>query len=338
MPLRETGKPVSKVALIQVDGKLPNIALMRLSAYHKRAGDEVVFHRPPELEVQAKRWRRIPIDLHGVERVYASKIFKFTELPGWLPKDAILGGTGISVEGRLEDIAPDIGEEKDYSLYPEVSYSIGFSQRGCRLRCSFCVVPAKEGRNVSVSPIAGIYRGAPYPKNIVLLDNDFFGAPDWREHAAELVDGGYRVNLSQGINVRLINDESAQWLARFRYYDGKFAARRLYTAWDNLKDERVFFRGVERLVAAGIKPAHLVVYMLIGYDPDETWERLMFRYKKIVDAGMFCYPMVYDRSRLVLKRFQKWVIKRYSEVCSWQDFRASFKSQPADPLDCRVAP
>ena len=34
----------------------------------------------------------------------------------------------------------------DYSDYPSFTASIGFTQRGCRLSCSFCDVPTKEGK------------------------------------------------------------------------------------------------------------------------------------------------------------------------------------------------
>ena len=59
--------------------------------------------------------------------------------------------------------------------------------------------------------------------------------------------------------------------------------RRLYTAWDNLGDERAFFRGVEMLAAAGIPPNHLLAYMLVGYDRRETWERVLYRFHRSGD-------------------------------------------------------
>ena len=101
---------------------------------------------------------------------------------------------------------------------------------------------------------------------ILLLDNDFFGQPkeQWQARIDELREGHFKVNFSQGVNVRLINDEAAQALASVRYYDGRFTRRRLYTAWDNLGQEKIFFQGVDRLEAAGIPPRHLMVYMLVG--------------------------------------------------------------------------
>ena len=78
---------------------------------------------------------------------------------------------------------------------------------------------------------------------ILLLDNDFFGQPkeQWQARIDELREGRFKVNFSQGVNVRLVNDEAAQALASVRYYDGRFNRRRLYTAWDNLGQEKIFF-------------------------------------------------------------------------------------------------
>ena len=77
------------------------------------------------------------------EKIYASKLFSFSEMPQ-LPPNAIIGGTGIDFYNRLpqeiENAAPS------YSLYPDCNYHLGFSMKGCRFNCKFCCVPKKEGR------------------------------------------------------------------------------------------------------------------------------------------------------------------------------------------------
>ena len=115
-----------------------------------------------------------------------------------------------------------------------------------------------EGRNRPSSTILGVWRGGGHPKEILLLDNDFFGSSDWRERADEIVSGGYKISLNQGINVRLIDDESAKALSGMLYYDDNFKQRRVYTAWDNLGDEKIFRRGIDRLISAGI-PARRIM-------------------------------------------------------------------------------
>ena len=117
------------------------------------------------------------------------------------------------------------------------------------------MVPKKEGRPRAMNSIMSIWRPQT-ERCILLLDNDFFGQPkeEWQARVDEIREGRFKVNFNQGINVRLINDEAAQALASMRYYDTRFTRRRLYTAWDNLGQEKIFFQGVDRLEAAGIPP------------------------------------------------------------------------------------
>lgn len=291
---------MSDVRVTQLDGKLPNLALMHLSAFHKARGDRVHFYRTPYRQLGEPDYAT----------VYGSAIFGFSadrverfarEFPG-----AIIGGTGSGSNRTVEEITGEfVG--LDYEPWPAFTGSLGFTQRGCRLSCKFCVVPLKEGKPRSVATIADIWRGEGYPKHLHLLDNDFFGQPDWRERIAEIRDGGFKVCFNQGINVRAITDEAAEALATINYRDDNFARKRLYTAWDNLKDEGMFFAGVDRLEAAGVSPKHLMVYMLVGFDKNETWERIFHRFDAMVARGIFPYPMVYG-DRRDLKRFQRWVV------------------------------
>jgi hypothetical protein len=261
------------------------------------------------------------------DHVYGSAIFAFstarlerfrTEWP-----DAVVGGTGTLSTQTIEDIVGGEHEQYDYSDYPNYKPSLGFTQRGCRLKCKFCVVPAKEGKPRSVNTISDIWRGDPHPRKLHLLDNDFFGQPEdqWRARLQEVREGGFKICLNQGINVRLISEEGAEALAAVEYRDDQFQQRRIYTAWDNLKDERIFRRGVGRLTDAGIKPSHIMVYMLVGYDPAETWDRLMYRFNEMVAMGVLPYPMVYDRSRKDLLAFQRWAVTGLYRAVPWDAYR-----------------
>jgi len=309
---------MKRVRITQIDGKLPNLALMKLAHYHRMRGDEVVFTREIRRDLT-----EAPYDL-----VYGSAIFSFSaarvERFRWHWPQAIVGGTGSGSDIAVEDVLAGLNqpeyEHYDYSIYPDFKPSIGFTQRGCRLKCKFCVVPTKEGKNRGVNTIEDIWRGGAHDKKLMLLDNDFFGQPEWRERIAEIRAGGFRVCLNQGINVRLIDDEAAEALASIEYRDTKFQERRVYTAWDNLKDERVFFRGIDRLTVAGIRADHIMAYMLIGYDPAETWERIFRRFNRMVERGVLPYPMVYDPARKDLKAFQKWVVMGLYRTVSWADF------------------
>jgi hypothetical protein len=313
-----------RVRLTQIDGALPNLALMKLAHWHKSKGDEVVMTRDISRDIFEGDY----------DLVYGSAIFKFSQdrlmrfqmaWPG-----AVTGGTGTPFTHTVEQVlGVEEYESYDYSAYPEFTASIGFSQRGCRLKCKFCVVPGKEGKPRGVNRIADIWRGEPYPKHLHLLDNDFFGQPEWRERIAEIREGGFKVCLSQGINVRLIHEEGAKALATIDYRDNDFSHRRLYTAWDNLKDEGIFFRGVDTLEQAGIPPKHLMAYMLLGFDPAETWDRIWHRFTKMVERGISPYPMVFNRSRKDLLCFQRWVIAMGGlyRFIAWNDYERGTKSE-----------
>ncbi len=308
---------MATIRITQIDGPLPNIALMKLAHWHRSRGDQVTVTRKIEPDL---------FEPSHYDAVYGSAIFRFSEeritrftsqWPG-----AILGGIGTGNPLTIEQvIGRDPYELYDYTGW-DADYSIGFTQRGCRLKCKFCVVPTKEGKNRSINTIFNIWRGVPHPKKLHLLDNDFFGQPreQWEARVNEIVSGGFKVCLSQGVNVRLIDDDSATALARMQYRNTAFNSRRLYTAWDNMGDEKVFFRGVDRLERAGIPPKHLMCYMLIGFNPRETGDMIWHRFNRMVERGIRPYPMVYDRTRKDLTAFQRWVNLGLYRFVPWDEY------------------
>jgi hypothetical protein len=328
------------IHLIQVDGGgTPNIALMRLSSHFKDLGHTVQFHRIEHIA-------RIP-DITG--EIYASAIFsKSTPIVSAIRAkypNAIIGGTyndtplvelGGSPPLTLEDIGVSTLAQ-DYSLYPLFPHSIGFTQRGCRLRCSFCCVPRKEGAVRAVSSIRDIWRGPGHSKNILLLDNDFFGQSEWRDRIKEIRDGGFKVSFNQGINARFLSDdfpdadEAAEALASIKCFDDQFKRRRLYTAWDNKKDEQRLMSGLQRLIKAGFNPRALMVYILIGYCHKhkgaastcpsdclhkDTLADREYRRVALRRLGVLPYPMPYERTK-ELVGFQRWVLTGYDRHVPW---------------------
>ena len=304
-----------EVILFQLDGRIPNIALMRIAHHHRAKGDEVEF-----------RWTGSPRRelWDNPDLVYGSAIFTKTaesverlkrEFPG-----AIVGGTGTEDQITLEDIG--VGIEKDYSLYPRWEQSIGFLQRGCRLKCPFCVVPTKEGKMRPEQGVYDLWRGDPFPRELIVLDNDFFGNPLWQEHIDGIKSGGFKVNFNQGINCRFLTPESAEAIASVNYRDVSMKARRIYTAWDNRKDEKRVMRGLEYLVDAGVKPDHIMVYMLIGYWPGETIESWLYRRDVLRKFGARPYPMPFVRTRETVG-FQRWCVGAYDKRFKWEDWEAA---------------
>lgn len=321
-----------RVRLTQIDGALPNLAIMRLASWHRERGDDVHVTRHVE-----------PVDLWdlGYDRVYGSVLFDFSadrlaRFRKWWPT-AIVGGTGAGehqLKFSIENVIGQRHDYADYSGYPDFHQSIGYTQRGCRMRCKFCVVPRKEGKTMAVGSIHDIWRGEPFPKKIILLDNDFFGNPEWRDRITEIRENKFRVCLSQGINVRLINQEAANALATIEYRDTQFKKKRLYTAWDNLKDEAVFFKGMDMLDRAGIPPHHVMAYMLVGFDKGETWRRIWHRFWAMADRGILPYPMVFDRRRKDLTSWQRWANLGLYRCVSW----AAYNAKAGDYAESMIEP
>lgn len=309
-----------KVLLVQLDGKLPNHALMRIAAHHAERGDVVVLRRSP--------FRQLGDDFGAV---YGSAIFDASAPRSAILRqefpDAVIGGTGSGLEGEMLSVETVLGvpaERKDYSLWPDFTASIGYSQRGCRFKCGFCAVPRIEGPARPVNNIVELWRGPGHPRDICLLDNDFFGQgkSHWLAKINEIHAEGFRVSWMQGINIRVITKEIAEAIASVDFYDHKFKERRLYTAWDNYGERDLFMRGVQHLQRAGVSPSDLFVYMLLGFDPGETWARVEERYYAIRALGAKAYPMVFgDKSRtLPLGGADPRIIKRGLTLGDFQRF------------------
>lgn len=319
------------VLLLQLDGR-HNTALMRLAAFHRAQGSDVEYRKAGNAQSLEPR-----LDDRAYDEVYASCIFErsrpLAERVLQIYPSALVGGTGWDLALRLppevEACAPD------YRDHPGITASIGWTQRGCRLACDFCVVPRKEGKIAVAAPtLHAIWRGGDHPKHILLLDNDFFGNPGWRALIAEAVEYEFAICWNQGINARMLNDEVAHAIASINYRDDQFRTKRIYTAWDGKKDERTLLRGLRALAAAGVKPDHIMVYMLIGHEPGETHADREYRREKLREFGARPYPMPFRRTP-ELVGFQRWVIGAYDKTYSWEKWSRA-KYEPRKLGDRRV--
>ena len=192
-----------KIALVDVDGRnFPNLALMKLAAWHKAQGDSVEWYDPL---------------FSRSDRIYASKVFTFTpDFQDYAAGDPepIRGGTGYDPSVKL----PDEVEQMipDYSLYPDFPDAIGFLTRGCIRNCPWCIVPKKEG---SLREVDDIERVAAGRKEVVLLDNNFLAAD--KEFVREQLEKAARLRLkldfNQGLDARLVTPENARLLTACRW-------------------------------------------------------------------------------------------------------------------------
>ena len=188
-----------RVAIHSVDGhRYPNLALMRISAWHKAQGDSVEWFVP----------------LCKYDRVYASKIFTFTPDDPYLPPDTIRGGTGYDVTSRLPQEIDAM--QPDYTIYPQFDAAYGFLTRGCLNKCPWCVVPKKEGMIHVVSDIETICNtNTGFRRKAILMDNNFLAAPiDFcREQVDKMRRLRVRVDFNQATDARMYNSDTAKMMA-----------------------------------------------------------------------------------------------------------------------------
>ena len=192
-----------RIGLIDVDGhSFPNLALMKLSAWHKSKGDQVEWY--------------YPLTSGHMDKVYMSKVFTFTpDYWYYIDADEIeKGGTGYKdytkvLPEEIEHIKPD------YSIYPQYDFAVGFLTRGCIRKCKWCVVPRKEGNIRPHDTWQNIKRED--SDKIVFLDNNVLASDHGLSQIEELTHTNIHVDFNQGLDARLITDDIAKMLAKVKW-------------------------------------------------------------------------------------------------------------------------
>lgn len=162
----------------------------------------------------------------------------------------------------------------------------------------------------------------------MLLDNDFFGGPNWRVNIKRLIELKLKVSFVQGLNIRILTEEQAELLSRCRYYNGKFSKRMLSFAWDRMtkRDEETVFQGINRCLGVGIPPSHMQFFVLIGFDT--TPEQDMYRVMKLADVGCRPFVMKYKKDDPYQKAFARWVNRpEIFNTCSWDEYEYNPKNR-----------
>lgn len=229
----------------------PNYALMKISAWHKLQGDTVEWWNP----------------LYQYDRVYSSKVFDFTPVDPYLPEDTIRGGTGYCDLPMDNTLPPEIDSMfPDYSIYPECDYAIGYLTRGCPNHCRWCVVPKKEGKIRPYQRWQDIVR--PDTDKLVLMDNNILACEYGIQQLESLVESGYRIDLNQGMDARLVNERIARILSRLKWI------RFIRFSCDQKSQIEPIKRTIELLGKYGVKPYRIFVYLLVTADLEDAADRV----------------------------------------------------------------
>ena len=281
-----------KVGLIDVDSHhYPNLALMKLSAWHKSQGDTVEWW-----------WGWGQYD-----RVYMSKVFDETYTPD-IPEpvntaEIIKGGTGYGLDNKLPDEIEHI--YPDYSLYSELTNdtAYGFLSRGCPRGCPFCIVADKEGRkSVKVADLSEWWRGQ---KNIVLMDPNTLACPDHMDLLGQLADSGAWVDINQGTDARLLTEDNIAALNRIKL-------KMIHFAWDMMEQSEAVLKGLELYAKYGVLDERKRrVYVLTNYNT--SMEENLYRVYKLREMQFDPYVMIYDKPNApkVIKKLQRWCNNKF---------------------------
>lgn len=278
-----------KIGLIDVDSHhFPNLALMKISAYHKARGDTVEWW-----------W-----GFGEYDRVYMSKVFDDSFTPDQPEpinaKEVIKGGTGYGLDNALpyeiEHTTPD------YSLYSDLTEgtAYGFLTRGCPNGCPFCIVSQKEGhKSEKVADLREWWSGQ---KNIVLCDPNILACREHMDLLEQLAASGAWVDINQGLDARLLTRENIEALKAIKIKEVHFA-------WDLMKNSKRIIAGLNLWKRYGKKNRHGTwgtVYVLVNFNT--TMAENLYRIYKLRDMGFDPYVMIYSKPTAPqeIRYLQRW--------------------------------
>jgi hypothetical protein len=216
-----------RILLLDVDSKIPNLALMKLSAYYKSLGDTVELKRLGVSYFPTRRGKPRVLDVEKYDKVFVSAIFPGSKQSFSLRGDSEigLGGTGLNISAKLPEHIEAL--KPDYSIYPDNKFSYGFLTRGCIRNCSFCLVRQKEGGIRLDTPLEDIIQH----DKVKFMDNNILAHPEHLRLLREIRDSGIQCQFNQGLDIRLVTEDNAKLLSEIKYL-GEYIF-----AFDRLSDE-----------------------------------------------------------------------------------------------------
>lgn len=278
------------IGLLDIDGhNFPNLALMKISSYHKARGDSVEF---------ATMFGKYDI-------LCKSKIFTFSIDPEYCynAERIYYGGTGYDIKSELpKDIDAMM---PDYSLY-NCEHAYGFLTRGCPNKCEWCFVPEKEG---NIKPYADIDDFIGGYNSAILMDNNVLTSDHGINQIEKIINKKIRIDFNQGLDARLIDDSIAKLLARVKWLHP------IRLACDSDYMINHVDRAVVLLRKHGAKPECYFCYVLVK-DIESAHRRVEFL--RSVNVDPYAQPFR-DKKNTPITQEQK-------RFCRWVNHKAIFKS------------
>jgi hypothetical protein len=306
----------------------PNLALMKISTFHKQKGNEVELIGFNEINPNT-------LFYNDFDEIYVSKAFTDSHTPDYVFKlnNVKIGGTGFYFDKALP-LDYEIEHSKpDYTLYNKVlhkikkkdfftDYSIGFTTRGCFRHCPFCVNINSNKVEIH-SPIHEFYD--PTRKKLAMLDDNILGLPN--KELYKIFDQLEEINkpfqYRQGMDIRLLTKERIERLLKLKYDNAYHFA---FDLWKNREIIEPKMKLISEMymnlkaISKNTKRLPLRMFLFTGLDESGNYNEsfwmqdLEILFKRIEICFTYCfYPYVMRFETVDKSKFRK----IYQDICLW---------------------
>jgi hypothetical protein len=287
-----------RLLLVDVDSKIPNLALMKVSARYKMEGYETGFDiTNPSLIVASIVFSKNSWKADAIRSMY----------PG-VP--LLVGGSGYRLGLNLPDIVEFI--RPDYDLYPS-TYSQGFTTRGCGRNCHFCIVPKKEGKLVRWQHPKDFHDGR--FDTIYLMDNNWLMDRGWfMETSGWIADHDLKV-MEGGMDIRCVDEGVARRLSELKFKGT------LKFAFDFLELKDVVQKKCAILKDCGLISHDTIFYVYTESDAD--FDSALERCQLLRSIGVSPFIMWDQKSRKSsrIRKLIHWANRpRLFWATEWEDY------------------